>query len=533
MHNNNKNAPRRLFTAAVLLLCYAPCTHADAATNLIQNGAFSQGMTGWTAGSSLRENVVEPASGGVKLLIAKTQDKGNVRIYQPGITITKGRNYVLSFKFRSTPNQQDAALYMTTVLRPHEGDYVPLGLAKKIALASYPSDVTITLPFTALESSRNARIGFSIRNIDIGNVILDDIELTEGGKGDISASDWKGTSHERLDNVIPYIKSAMKLKWYYNWTPLNDNSPRIPTDDSILSDPQFVPMIWCKLNYTDGNPDRPRNLPEAQTLAHLERQAAIIPDRPWLLFNEPDNGGQCGATLRQPEDVAAYYTKYYDAIMRGSQNKARIFVGGTMYSPLVTGRTGLGYDWWKRFANAVERPIMGVHIHAYGHNPAENSEGCRIGPDHFQPSPSSVKQTAECWIRELKKINTLFRTDPILSAKIPVKTSDLIWITETGILTSKQLTPQTVVRDNWMKPIAAFWQNRPYGLGRLAWFTDFDRPRCHHNGAMIWSTSANDLINVQHPTQSCPEPKGLAQPIINPSPLDVSLSPLGTEWSKY
>jgi hypothetical protein len=449
----------------------------------------------------------------MKISVTKTSETGRVRLFQTGLSITKDRNYTLSFTFKATPAKPDSALYMYVILRPHEGSYVPTGLAKKVAVASYGSFHTVTLPFTALTSVQNARIQFSLNHMDAGNVMLDDVVLTESRNGSISSSDWKGASHERLDNVIPYIKSAMRLKWYYNWTASNDNDPN---SDSILADPAFVPMVWCKRT--------------AAQIQDLERKAAIIPDRPWLVLNEPDNAYECGKHMPTPEDAAGYYNQYYDAIMRGSQNKARIFVGGTMYSPLVTGIGGVGRNWWYRFARAVERPIMGVHIHVYGHNPAESSRHCTISYD-----PSQIKQAAVCWTNELRDINKFFREDPTVSIKIPVKTADLVWVTETGILTSSDGISHRVVRDNWMKPLVEFWKKRPVGLGRLAWYTDFERPRCYNSAdrSFPWSRSAGNLLNVSYPTQTCvaADAGKLATPIINPAPADVSLSPLGAEWA--
>jgi hypothetical protein len=57
--------PRRIFwSAAIALFCSLFFTEqAVAAPNLIQNGTFSQGITGWETGSSIPENVVQPASG--------------------------------------------------------------------------------------------------------------------------------------------------------------------------------------------------------------------------------------------------------------------------------------------------------------------------------------------------------------------------------------------------------------------------------------------------------------------------------------
>ncbi len=285
-------------------------------------------------------------------------------------------------------------------------------------------------------------------------------------------SAWKGVGHASgQDAHVPIIEGKLRSSWWYNWGYKNSRQ-------RYLSNPCYVAMVSCI---------------GSKYVENLEAHAAVEPrNRTWLVFNEPDHSGQCDTSA---VGAASGYDSIYDQIKAGSNGKAQILVGGTVY--LVT--TIKGENWWTEFLDIVQRPIEGIHIHAY---PGEGPDGSFQNPhcEPFYQLGGSPAEALTCLIPQLEQTYQFFQNQPKTVGKP-------IWITETSLLGRGHFTPEDM-RDNFMIPLLDWFvtaKNGQYSLFQgLAWFSD---------------NSTNAGPN--------------AYPDSNLLNLDDSLTPLGLEWKEW
>jgi hypothetical protein len=192
--------------------------------------------------------------------------------------------------------------------------------------------------------------------------------------------------------------------------------------------------------------------------SNLSMWAATEPrNRTWLVFNEPDVTGQCNIT---PDVAASRYITYYDQIKAGSNGSAKVLVGGTAFMPT----TARGRAWWTTFLSQVQRPIEGIHFHAYGgaccHWPPQ--------PEDWFTSRHCSPLDANCLTNELKDSYSFFQTQQKTTGKS-------IWVTEIGVLHNAYTHSE--VRDGFMIPVMSWFTNAKSGqyplFERLAWFSDY------------------------------------------------------------
>jgi len=301
------------------------------------------------------------------------------------------------------------------------------------------------------------------------------------------------------------------LDWWYNWGAsgpfvggqgVRSVAETLAGLEAGLQDPRYVPMIWCMADVNAG--------PTPAQVANLARQ---YPGRVWLVFNEPDNLGQCGLYIdhdpltgepRYPffrdndwtglgTYLAEQYILYYDAI-KDADPYARIFALGLTQLPMP-GFTFTYYYWydtpyapewrdraigiWNGFTGRLmgrNHALDGIAIHAYG--------GATYSAFHDGCVEGAASWTDYgCVQSALTAAHRFFQgTDgtPSRNANPDVTAGKTIWITEIGVLrglTDYPGYPWTSVRDlfeipmrNWFNGHIRPGQDCQY-INTVSWFS--------------------------------------------------------------
>jgi hypothetical protein len=152
----------------------------SAGTNLVTNGDFSSGTTGWSSlgaweGAQAQGAVVD---GAFKVTLGNPGTEWwHVQITQLGIPLSQGQSYTLSFKAWA-----DAPRKIFVKIGEEGGEWGDYGLAEEVQLSAELA--TYTLEFVMEDPSDDqARIEFNFGGA--GNtqaVYLDDVVLTRGGQ---------------------------------------------------------------------------------------------------------------------------------------------------------------------------------------------------------------------------------------------------------------------------------------------------------------------------------------------------------------
>jgi hypothetical protein len=249
---------------------------------------------------------------------------------------------------------------------------------------------------------------------------------------------------------------ALDFDWYYDWT-----WSYVPITDRV--DTRYVMMVWCNaMVQTDRNGVSHTITETAQADLNANRRGRV-----WLVYNEPDVPGQCGA---HPESDAVYaahhYSTVYDVI-KGADPHARVFAGGLVHlsSPQVR-------SWWQTFVNTLQAEgklykLQGVHVHLYPSTSTSASLTLTPCPGYCVPELTAA---ADDWYNQMH-VGLGLGDRPI-------------WISETGWLNCP--TDQTSIRDNYMQPLSQWFANDPAwasrypdvpanpGYDAIAWYVTHD-----------------------------------------------------------
>ena len=152
------------------------------AGNLVTNGDFAAGTTGWSFysnGSASRSTVSGPCGQAAQVAISNTGSNtgSNIQLYQPNISLQAGVQYVLRLDAKSD-NGQDMAIY----LHKHGSPYNSYGVYGEVAnLTSnwQTFEYTFTASgFSGTTGDGRLRLGFNWRT---GTFQVDDVSITPVG----------------------------------------------------------------------------------------------------------------------------------------------------------------------------------------------------------------------------------------------------------------------------------------------------------------------------------------------------------------
>jgi PKD repeat protein len=135
--------------------------------NLLVNGDFSAGLSGWTFYSAGDGTI--RLEGSIAVVHVRNA-AGNTQLFQAPVAITGEEAYQLSFDIRSRSKNLD----VWVALLQHAAPYANLGLDEKVNVT--PDGQTVTLFFTATASESNARFRLMFGSDD-DDILLSDFCL--------------------------------------------------------------------------------------------------------------------------------------------------------------------------------------------------------------------------------------------------------------------------------------------------------------------------------------------------------------------
>ena len=248
------------------------------------------------------------------------------------------------------------------------------------------------------------------------------------------ASGLKGIADADAANVLDY-------DIYYNWNVSKDTT-----------DARFVRMVSC-------NDQSNADIVEA---AQNDVASGFV-GRIWLIYNEPDDPGQCGGHRTDPANpsspfiydsavyAAHYFSDVYDMI-KGVDSNAHVFAGGLLW--LNTQKTR---NWWQDFVNTLRNEgklykLEGVHIHLYPYWTTSTAWYTVGGCPHNNCMPE-LAQVANDWYQQMH-VGLGLVDRPI-------------WITETGGLafcgrwSFWSTSGWEWIRDNYMEDMSRWFMKDP------------------------------------------------------------------------
>lgn len=152
-------------------------------TNLLRNGAFSSGLTGW----NLEQHSTARASAARSYEFTNNQPCARVQVTttsptswhiqfnQAGLRLASNQVYTVSFWAKSTPGTN----FDATVMRAHT-DYAALGYSQTLTLTTNWQRFTAT--FQSAVNETNARINFGAMGNKLATFYLADVRFQAGGQ---------------------------------------------------------------------------------------------------------------------------------------------------------------------------------------------------------------------------------------------------------------------------------------------------------------------------------------------------------------
>ncbi len=279
-------------------------------TNLLINGAFSNGLASWIAEQHFNARADfsrtfdftngQPAA---RITVTNADTTGwYIQFNQPNLKLTSNQAYTISFWAKSSPaTNADVA-----VMRAHD-DYATLGFYQSLALA--PGWQGFTNSFQAPVTETNARVNFGSMGNELAAFWYADVRLQAGGRigtlpagaalatGTIpnvihSGSGYNGTQEARrdwlrflrdleynyYDTMVAYVRTNCGYHGLIFGTIMACSPATVQSRlDSIdghayWQHPQFPGVAWDPVNWFQPNISMVNTLGDDNTLAGLARQ---------------------------------------------------------------------------------------------------------------------------------------------------------------------------------------------------------------------------------------------------------------------
>ena len=211
---------RRLPAILALLAAFMAWQHAIAATNVVDNGGFESGKSGWNFYTNAKGSftVFGPGDGSSNAAVVTTTTVGtNIQLYQSGVSLQPNTAYRLTFSAFSNSGRD-----LRVSVQKHGSPYTSYGLRQEIAnlgtgWKTFTYDFTTT-GFSAPVSDARLMFWFASDARSGDQFRIDNVSLTAGGSSGTGSSTGTGGSAtpDAASNVVdnPGFESG-KSDWNF------------------------------------------------------------------------------------------------------------------------------------------------------------------------------------------------------------------------------------------------------------------------------------------------------------------------------
>jgi Carbohydrate binding domain len=277
--------------------------------NLMRNGSFSNGLTGWVteqhfnarAGFSVTAEFTNRPS--AKVAVTNADAAGwYIQLNYPGLSLISNGTYTVSFWAKSSP----ATNADVSVMQAHS-DWAGLGCYQGLSLT--PDWQQFTNTFQASASDGNARVNFGSMGDKLATFWFADVRLQPGGQIGVlpdgatlatrtipnlryTGVGYTGTSEARrdwlrflrdledgyYDAMVGYLRTNIGYSGLVFGTIMATSSATVQTRLDVIDGhaywqhPQFPGQPWDPVNWYEPNLSMVNTLGDDNTLAGLARQ---------------------------------------------------------------------------------------------------------------------------------------------------------------------------------------------------------------------------------------------------------------------
>ncbi|MFE9993542.1 glycoside hydrolase family 6 protein [Streptomyces avermitilis] len=316
--------------------------------DLVTNGSFTSGMSGWWSGNPAMITVATPGTGLQATATTNAVNLWDALFGQDGITLRRECQYTLSFTARAS--QANTTLRAAVQLG---ADPFTATLDKTVALGTVDTHFTFT--FTSSLNTTAGQVTFQLGQGSTVTVYLTEVRLTcstvrEGFYVDpnSNAAQWLNANpaDPRAPKILRSLVRRPTARWFGDW------NANVQADvDAYVTAAAAVGKLPLLAAYNMHNRDNGGQssggapTPEAYR-AWIDAVAAGIGDRPALVVVEPDSLAQVGSL---PTDAAR--TERYALVSYAAQALAA--------RPLVRTYLDGGNATWIRPAEMAARLVAG------------------------------------------------------------------------------------------------------------------------------------------------------------------------------
>ncbi|MGR3937064.1 glycoside hydrolase family 6 protein [Streptomyces sp. BRA346] len=271
--------------------------------DLITNGSFTVGTTGWWAGDPAYVTMATPGTGLEATTSTEAVNLWDALVGQDNLLLRAECRYTLSFTARASQPG--------TTLRAQVGlgadPWTPT-IDKTVTLST--ADTCFTFPFTSTLDTATGQISFQFGQATAVTVYLTEVRLTcstvhEGFYVDphSNAAKWLSANPDdpRAKKIERSLVRRPGARWFGDWN--EDIKADIDAYVSAAAAKGQLPIItlYNMYNRDSGGQSAGGALSPEEYRAWIDAAAAAIADRPSLVIVEPDSLAQLGAL---PSDAA-------------------------------------------------------------------------------------------------------------------------------------------------------------------------------------------------------------------------------------
>lgn len=265
--------------------------------DLVTNGEFVGGMTGWWAGDPSKVTVVTPGVGIAATASVDAVNPWDALFGQDNLTLRNGCNYTLSFTARAS--QPGTTLRAQAALTA--APYTPAA-DKTVTLGTV--DRHYVVPFTsALPTTTACSVSFQFGQSTPVTVYVTEVRLTcstvrEGFyvDPDNNAATWAVDNPSDLnkDKIVRSIAVRPGARWFGDWTAAVTTEVTAYTTTAANLGKLPILAAYNIYNRDNGGESSGGAKTPALYEAWITALAAGIADRPALVILEPDSLAQLG-----------------------------------------------------------------------------------------------------------------------------------------------------------------------------------------------------------------------------------------------
>ncbi|MDW8310220.1 MAG: carbohydrate binding domain-containing protein, partial [Verrucomicrobiales bacterium] len=293
--------------------------------NLLANGAFSNGLTGWVAeqhdtarAGFTRTFEYSNSAPCARIVVTNLGSAGwHIQLNYPGLRVTNAQPYTLAFSAKSSP----ATNFEASVMQAHP-DWRDVGLSREFSLTT--NWQRFSNAFEATMSDPNVRVNFGGMGLSLATFWVADVSLQPGGRigtlpggatlaqrtvpniryagegytGTIEArKDWlrflRDLEHRYYDLMVAHLRTNCGYSGIIFGTVMMNSPATVQSRLDVIDGhaywqhPQFPGTPWDPVNWYVPNVSMVNTLGEDNALADLARQR--IRGKPFTVteYNHP------------------------------------------------------------------------------------------------------------------------------------------------------------------------------------------------------------------------------------------------------